>query len=55
MREERHQVREFDGFPVGQFLRVRPLHEMTEQRGVSLLRVLGLSAFVAQELQEIFH
>src|SRR5579871_2429134 len=55
MGEERHQVLERDGFPVGNFLRLRPDDEAVEQRRVGFLGMLGLPAFVPQELQKIFH
>ncbi len=54
MREKGHEVGQLDRAPIRELLRLRPVNETLEQRGVSFLRVLGLAAFVAQVLQEIF-
>jgi hypothetical protein len=46
---------QFDGFPVGELLRLRPRNKFFQQSRVGFLRVLGLPAFVPQELQKIFN
>lgn len=51
--EEGQQVRKRDGRPFAQALRFRPADEPAEQSGVGLLGVRGLSALVAEVLEEI--
>ena len=52
--KERHEMFQFDLFPVGDFLPACPRNETIQQPSVSFLRVLRLAAFVAQVLQKIF-
>ena len=52
--QKRHQVRQFNRFPIGQILLLRPGDETVEQRRVGFLRVLRLPAFMPQVLQKIF-
>ena len=52
--KERHEMLQFDLFPVRQSLFCRPRDEFAEQCGIGFLRVLRLSAFVTQILQKIF-
>jgi len=52
--EERHEVTQFNGFPILQTLLLRPRDEFVEQRSVSALGVLGVAALVAEVLKKIF-
>lgn len=45
---------EFDLLPILQAMAGGPVDEFVEQSGVSFLRVLRLTAFVAQVLKEVF-
>lgn len=53
--EKRHEVLEFDVFPIGKVLLCGPGDEFIEQGGVGPLRVLRLPAFVAQVFEKIFN
>ena len=54
VREKRHQMFQFNRFPLREILFCRPIGEFAEQRGVSFRRVVRLPALVAQVLQKIF-
>ena len=52
--EEGHQMPKLNGLPIRQTLFARPSDELAQQPGVSLRRVVRLSALVAEVLQKIF-